>query len=115
MRIPDFGDAGWYKLGPRPGARGPAVLVAHVHGPAGDDVFSRLHELQPGDKVTVHRTDGASVFVVESSEQVPKEDLPYDRIWNETDAAVLRLITCGGTYDKQAGYSDNTIVYARQA
>jgi sortase (surface protein transpeptidase) len=116
MHIPDFGDAGWYKLGPRPGAAGPAVLVAHVHGPGGDDVFARLHELQPGDKVTVHRTDGASVFVVEGSEQTPKDALPYDRIWNETDAAVLRLITCGGEYDQQAGgYPDNTIVYARLA
>lgn len=113
MEMPAFGDAAWYDLGPRPGGSGPAVLVAHVRGPAGADVFSRLHELQPGDEVTVHRTDGTSTFVVDGSEQVPKEDLPYDRIWVETDASALRLITCGGKYDPEiGGFPDNTIVYA---
>jgi len=114
METPDFGDAGWYDLGPRPGAPGPAVLVAHVHGPAGDDVFARLHELEPGDRVTVTRTDGRSTFVVESVEQAGKDRLPYDRIWNETDRPVLRLITCGGTPDPVTRmYPDNTIVFAR--
>jgi LPXTG-site transpeptidase (sortase) family protein len=114
MEMPDFGDAAWYDPGPRPGAAGPAVLVAHVHGPAGDDVFARLHELEPGDEVTVSRTDGTSTFVVESSEQVAKEDLPVDRIWPETDDAVLRLVTCAGKFDPAiGGYPDNTIVYAR--
>ena len=92
------------------------MLVAHVHGPAGDDVFARLHELQPGDRVTVHRTDGTSTFVVDGSERLPKKDLPLDRIWPETDDSVLRLITCGGKFDPQiGGYPDNTIVYAHLA
>ena len=116
MEMPAFGDAAWYEPGPRPGGPGPAVIVAHVRGPAGADVFSRLHELQPGDEVTVSRTDGASTFVVDGSEQVPKEDLPLDRIWIETDASALRLITCGGEYDpKIGGFPDNTIVYAHLA
>ncbi len=116
MQTPDFGDAGWYDRGPRPGAPGPAVLVAHVHGPAGDDVFARLKELEPGDRVTVRRTDGRSTFVVESVEQAGKTALPYDRIWNDTDRPVLRLITCGGTPDPVTRmYPDNTIVYARLA
>ena len=116
METPDFGDAGWYDRGPRPGAAGPAVIVAHVHGPAGDDVFAELHELRPGDRITVRRTDGTSSFVVDSVEQAPKEALPYDRIWAATDAAVLRLITCGGKPDPVTRmYPDNTIVYAHLA
>ena len=47
----------------------------------------------------MHRTDGASTFVVDGSEQVSKKDLPLDRIWIETEASALRLITCGGEYD----------------
>jgi sortase (surface protein transpeptidase) len=113
METPAFGDAGWYDLGPRPGAAGPAVIVAHVHGPVGDDVFARLHELRPGDRITVRRTDGASTFVVDSVEQAPKEALPYDRIWADADEPVLRLITCGGKPDPVTRmYPDNTIVYA---
>jgi hypothetical protein len=116
MATPDFGDAGWYDLGPRPGARGPAVVVAHVHGPDGDDVFARLHELRPGDLVTVRRTDGESTFVVDSVERASKSELPYDRIWNKTDQAVLRLITCGGKPDPATRmYPDNTIVFAHLA
>lgn len=116
MQTPDFGDAGWYDVGPRPGAPGPAVLVAHVHGPGGDDVFARLHELKPGDTVTVRRTDGVATFVVETVERARKEALPYDRIWTDTDQPVLRLITCGGKPDPVTRvYPDNTIVYARLA
>ncbi len=116
MQTPGFGDAGWYDRGPRPGAPGPAVLVAHVHGPAGDDVFARLHELKAGDQVTVKRTDGSSTFIVESVESARKEKLPIKRIWNDTDVPVLRLITCGGKPDPVTRmYPDNTIVYARLA
>lgn len=113
MQTPDFGDAGWYDLGPRPGARGPAVIVAHVHGPAGDDVFADLADLEPGDRVTVRRTDGSSTFVVDKVARTRKEALPVKQIWSPTDAAVLRLITCGGTPDPVTRmYPENTIVFA---
>ena len=116
METPGFGEAGWFAPGPRPGAPGPAVVVAHVHGPDGDDVFARLHELEAGDRVTVRRTDGSSVFIVDSVERVDKGALPYDRIWNDVDVPVLRLITCGGTPDPVTRmYPDNTIVYAHLA
>jgi LPXTG-site transpeptidase (sortase) family protein len=116
METPAFGDAGWYDRGPRPGAAGPAVIVAHVHGPAGDDVFARLDELRAGDRITVRRTDGAATFVVDSVERAKKEALPYDRIWAETTDPVLRLITCGGKPDPVTRmYPDNTIVYAHLA
>jgi hypothetical protein len=116
METPAFGDAGWYDAGPRPGAPGPAVIVAHVHGPAGDDVFARLHTLEPGDRVIVRDTSGRSTFVVDSVEQARKESLPYHRIWNRTDQPVLRLITCGGKPDPVTRmYPDNTIVYAHLA
>lgn len=116
METPDFGGAGWYAPGPRPGASGPAVIVAHVHGPAGDDVFARLHELRPGDEVTVERTDGSTTFVVTDVTSAPKEELPYDRIWADSPVPLLRLITCGGAPDPVSRtYPDNTIVYARTA
>lgn len=60
------------------------------------------------------RADGTTnTWTVESSEQVPKDDLPAERIWNSTTAPVLRLITCGGSFDRSVGhYRDNVIVYA---
>jgi LPXTG-site transpeptidase (sortase) family protein len=116
METPDFGDAGWYDEGPRPGDPGPAVIVAHVHGPAGDDVFAELDALERGDRVTVRDTTGTSTFVVDSVERARKESLPYHRIWNDTDQPVLRLITCGGKPDPVTRmYPDNTIVFAHLA
>lgn len=114
MRIPDFGLAGWYEPGPMPGEAGPAVVVAHVDSKAaGPDVFYRLRELEPGDEVTVHVGSKSVSFAVTGKEQVAKTELPAERIWNDTAEPVLRLITCGGAFDRGAGsYLDNVIVYA---
>jgi sortase (surface protein transpeptidase) len=117
MEVPDFGLAGWYEPGPRPGDPGPAVIAAHVDSVRGPDVFFRLRDLTMGDKITVEYADGSdSTFVVSESEQQLKDDLPVERIWNDTDDAVLRLITCGGEFDTAArSYLSNLIVYAAAA
>jgi sortase (surface protein transpeptidase) len=116
METPDFGTAGWYTKGPRPGEQGPAVITAHVDSYKGPDVFFRLRERSPGEEVHVYRHDGSVTrFVVEGTKQTPKEDLPANRIWNDTDEAVLRLVTCGGTFDRsRRSYRDNVIVYAKE-
>lgn len=117
MEVPNFGLAGWYEPGPRPGAPGPAVIAAHVDSVAGPDVFYRLRELGQGDEITVELSDGEeAIFEVDRSEQQRKDDLPVDRIWNNTDDVVLRLITCGGEFDRsQRSYESNVIVYASGA
>jgi LPXTG-site transpeptidase (sortase) family protein len=114
MEVPDFGDAGWYTPGPVPGEAGPAVIAAHVDSVAGPDVFYRLDQLRSGDEVTVEHADGTSTtFVVRRREQQLKEELPVDRIWNDTSKPVLRLITCGGDFDEeQRSYRSNVIVFA---
>jgi hypothetical protein len=51
-------------------------------------------------------------FVVTSSERIPKDDLPGDRIWPVTNDRLLTLITCGGEFDRSVRhYRDNVIVY----
>lgn len=112
LDTPDFGKASWYAPGPRPGEPGGAVVVAHVHGPDGPDVFWDLAKLERGDTIRVHRPGAVATFVVDTVEDVPKERLPYDRIWPSGDDVLLRLITCGGTRTEN-GYPDNTIVFAR--
>jgi hypothetical protein len=117
MEVPEVDLAGWYEPGPRPGEAGPAVIVGHVdsrHGPA---VFSRLGELRQGDRIAVGQQGGAArSFLVERIERSPKEALPVGRIWHRTRQPVLRLITCGGSFDRSTGhYRDNVIVYARAA
>jgi sortase (surface protein transpeptidase) len=112
METPPFGEVGWYALGPAPGTVGGAVIVAHVHGPQGDDVFAHLADLNAGDRVDVRSRSGQTTFAVDDVLQVPKEKLPYGRIWPErTSRRLLSLITCGGRRTA-AGYVDNTIVFA---
>ncbi|MGW0228410.1 class F sortase [Actinopolymorpha singaporensis] len=110
----DSNQAGWYVEGPRPGEPGPAVIVAHVDSRTGRDVFYRLRELQPGDRITVtDLADARHTFTVERLERADRDALPYGRIWNRDKHPVLRLITCAGSYDRSnGGYQQNLIVYA---
>ena len=114
MEVPAVGLAGWYEVGPRPGEAGPAVIVGHVDSRSGPAVFFRLGELQRGDRILVGQAGGvARSFVVRRVERSAKEALPVARIWNRTRQPVLRLITCGGSFDRSTGhYRDNVVVYA---
>jgi sortase (surface protein transpeptidase) len=114
MEVPDFGLAGWYGKGPMPGHPGPAVLAGHVDSRAGPDVFFRLRDLIAGDHVHVLYDSGDRItFVVTTSERTPKDALPVASIWPLTTDRLLALITCGGTFDRDArSYRDNVIVYA---
>jgi Sortase domain len=114
MEVPEVDLAGWYQPGPRPGEAGPAVIVGHVDSRRGPAVFFRLGELRPGDRIVVGQQEGpARSFLVERVERRPKADLPVERIWNRTHKPVLRLIACGGSFDRSTGhYRDNVIVYA---
>lgn len=103
---------GWYEHGPTPGEPGTAVLVGHVDTHDRAAVFSRLHELRPGERVEIRRKDRrVSTFTVDSVESFPKTAFPADRVLGHDDAARLALITCGGEWMGSA-YADNVIVFA---
>ncbi|MFA1551124.1 class F sortase [Actinomadura chokoriensis] len=110
------GEAGWYDRGPTPGERGAAVLLGHVDSPKGAAVFYDLGRLRPGHRVEVTRADGrVAVFTVESVERVAKDRFPTGRVYGPLDHAGLRLVTCGGSFDRAArSYRDNIIVYAAE-
>ncbi|MFC5747468.1 class F sortase [Actinomadura rugatobispora] len=110
------GEAGWYDGGPTPGERGPAVLLGHVDSAKGAAVFYELGRLRPGHRIEVGRADGrVAVFTVESVERVPKDRFPTRRMYGPIGHAGLRLVTCGGSFDKdRRSYQDNIIVYASQ-
>lgn len=106
--------AGWFVGGPRPGEDGPAVIAGHVDSTRGPAVFHRVPRLVAGDVVLVHRADGTTgSFVVDRVEWWPKDGFPTDAVYREADGAELRLITCGGVFDRtRLSYEDNVIVFA---
>jgi hypothetical protein len=58
MVVPNVRYAGWYKLGPAPGASGPSVLVSHVSYNGTPGPFYDLKNVQPGDTIFVYDEHG---------------------------------------------------------
>lgn len=113
----DFSQTGWWADGPEPGEPGPAVVLGHVDSRSGPAVFFSLTEVQPGDEVIIDRIDGSSVaYRVDRIEQYPKDRFPTDAVYGDTEDPELRLVTCGGDFDRSArSYRDNIVVFATRA
>jgi len=113
----DPAQAGWYAGGPSPGDPGPAVVVGHLDSDHGPAVFWRLAELRPGDDVAVEHADGSAVrFVVTRIARFARSSFPSDEVYGATAAPELRLITCGGVFNRLTGqYADNVVVFAARA
>jgi len=111
----EWGVAGWYADGVRPGDPGPAVIEGHVDSRNGPAVFYRLRDLRVGAPVIVHTRDGKTLrFVVDSVRSYPKTHFPTAAVYGPTPLPVLRLVTCTGEFDWAArSYLDNLVVSAR--
>jgi LPXTG-site transpeptidase (sortase) family protein len=117
VQVPPLGArnlTGWYRDGPAPGQRGPAVILGHVDSTTGISVFYRLKDLHAGDRVYVTLADGTvAAFVVDGLQKVAKDAFPTASVYGQGSYPGLRLITCGGPFDQATGhYLDNIIVYA---
>lgn len=115
MQVPPAAfPAGWYMASPTPGERGPAVLAGHVDWASQHGVFHDLAALHPGDVVMVVRTDtSTATFRVASVRQYPKDAFPTAAVYGDTADPELRLITCGGDFDRATGhFVDNVVVFA---
>ena len=115
LQVPaNYATAGWFTGGAVPGALGPAVIAGHVDSLAGPAVFYRLAQLRPGDEVLVRLSDGDRVrFRVDGVRHYPKLGFPTEAVYGPVPGSALRLITCGGSFDRAArSYLDNVVVYA---
>ncbi len=106
--------AGWYTGGVVPGEVGPAIIGGHVDSRRGPGVFFALRSLTAGDVVEIMRADGSVArFAVTAVRQVPKEQFPTGSVYGATPRPELRLITCGGRFDRAVrSYADNVVVDA---
>ncbi|KPI29118.1 class F sortase [Streptomyces sp. NPDC054950] len=110
------GVVGWYAAGAKPGARGTALLVGHVDTETRPAVFYKLSTLEAGETVRVVRDDGkVAEFTVDDVEVVRRDRFDARQAYGprQPDRAELRLITCGGTFDRVSrSYTANVIVSA---
>lgn len=113
--LPEFGRAGWWDGGPRPGEDGRAVVLGHLDSRDGPDVFARVPDLARGDAIAVRDSAGRThSYAVVGVTRVQKAQFPTDAVYGPAPRPVLVLVTCGGPYDPALGhYRDNVLVYAR--
>ncbi len=104
---------GWYKDGPTPGEKGTAVAVGHRDTRTGPAVFLNLNALKPGNTVRVTREDGlTAVFTVDRVRTYDKKRFPDKEVYGPADRPELRVLTCGGAFDRKKGYAANVVVFA---
>ncbi|WP_226966671.1 class F sortase [Streptomyces phaeolivaceus] len=104
---------GWYTEGPAPGGPGTAVVVGHRDTRTGPAVFAALDAIKPGRPVEVLRADGrTAVYTVDAVKSYEKDRFPSKEVYGHRGRPELRLITCGGTYDRRKGYASNVVVFA---
>ncbi|MEV5614022.1 class F sortase [Streptomyces sp. NPDC052225] len=104
--------AGWFTGAVTPGERGTAVIDGHVDNAEGPAVFYGLGALKKGQHIEVDRADRTTaVFEIHGIDVVDKNDFPDRRVYGSTGLPELRVITCGGSYDKRRGYTGNVVLY----
>lgn len=100
MEVPPVDKVGWYRLAPKPGERGPAVLAGHINWSGTPGAFSRLSQLASGDKVTVTDNKGVTrTFQVFDVRTILKSDYmtrTVPLVFGARATSDLELVTCGG-------------------
>lgn len=108
----------WYDGGPAPGQSGSAVILGHVDSAAGAGhlgVFFRLGALRPGQQIAVTSAGGVVTYwSVISTRLYGNRNFPDALVYRRAGPPVLRLVTCGGSFDwKTRLYQSATVVTAR--
>jgi hypothetical protein len=109
------GVTSWYDKGPAPGQPGAAAILGHVDAAGvGPAVFYDLGNLRPGAKIYIRLHDGQTVvFETYSVALYNKTRFPTARVFGYTSWPTLRLITCGGVFDRHTGhYLGNVVAFA---
>lgn len=118
MEVPDVSESGWYRLGPKPGERGAAVVIGHVDWKGTPGALGRIGELHSGDVIVVKDQAGIErLFGVYDVQQIPKSQYAAKTValaFGARSTDDLVLVTCSGVVVNHE-YQSNTIVSARLA
>ncbi len=112
--VPEAELVGWYKHGPAPGDTGSTVLAAHVDYGGRPGAFFDLSALSTGEELEVEMGDGTiHRYRIIENVLYDKTTLPAAELFRKDGDEVLRLITCGGTFDSsERSYLGNVVVTA---
>jgi hypothetical protein len=116
---PDPRVMGWYRFGPAPGTEsgGSVVIAGHLDSKRfGLGPLARLRDMEVGQPIEVALADGTtSTYTVVAVQRFDRQGLP-EELFSRQGPERLRVITCGGEYDPDAGgYQQNLVVTAAPA
>lgn len=97
---------GWYAGGAAPGAAGTALMVGHVGTGTRPAVFHEVGTLRPGQRIRVVRADAeVAEFTVEDVRVMSRDRFDARQAYGprHPGRAELRLVTCGGGFDRASG------------
>ncbi|MFF3557193.1 class F sortase [Streptomyces tsukubensis] len=105
---------GWFRDGTPPGSKGTSVVAGHVDNASGPAVLYALGALAKGHRIEIVRADRqVAVFTIDAIEVYEADAFPDSKVYGPEDRAELRVITCGGGFDKKSGdYRGNVVAYA---
>lgn len=104
----------WYKLGPKPGNEGSAVIAGHYGWKNNiPSVFNDLHTLTKGDEIITVDEDGLeTMFVVSRLASYAPEQDATDVFKSDDGKAHLNLITCQGSWNNALStYTERLVVF----
>jgi LPXTG-site transpeptidase (sortase) family protein len=108
-------NAGWYRLGQRPGEIGSAVVDGHFgqRADGSGSVFDELEKLKVGDEVYTTDTDGNITGFIIRETRSYEPSIVAPEVFNSSDGlAHLNLITCQGIWDKaEKTFSHRLVVF----
>lgn len=105
-------DVGWFKIGPRPGEKGSAVISGHFDGKDGKaGVFNNLHKLKKGDKIFMKDDKGKTTAFIVRESRIYNSGYA-EEVFSLNDSAHLNLVTCDGVWDKnKKSYTKRLVVF----
>jgi len=112
----EINDVGWYRLGPRPGESGSAVIDGHLNGNTWGrtGVFGELHKLKIGDLVNIEDEKGVTITFTVWKISTYNADEHVADVFSPTDGAYLNLVTCDGVWDNnKLNYTQRLVVFTR--
>lgn len=110
----NYYDVGWFKLGPKPGEKGNAIIIGHLDTRTSPNaVFFNLYKLKIGDEIIVENNNNTTLVFKVTESKTYKYDQSPEEVFGQTEKKRLNLITCAGNWleDKKM-YEERLIVSA---
>ena len=109
-------DVAWFKLGPRPGDNGSAVIAGHYGTWKNGEgsVFNNLNKLNIGDMIYVEDENGVIVrFAVRQIRIYDPNADSSDIFVSDDGKSHLNIITCEGEWNSvQKTYSKRLVIFS---